>query len=639
MRPFLDAIDDRVLVSDGAMGTMLYATGVFVNRSFDALNLIDPDRVTRVHEDYVAAGADVIETNTFGANRIKLRAFGLADRLADINAEGARIARRAARGMAYVAGAIGPLGIRIEPWGKTGRDEAEAYFREQAQALLDGGVDLFILETFRDVNEIGAAIAAVRSVCALPVVAQMTIEQDGNSLDGTPPEQFAPALQAGGADVIGINCSIGPAHMLETIERMSALTGARLSAQPNAGQPRDIEGRTIYLTSPEYMASYARRFVQLGVRLVGGCCGTTPEHVRQIKTAVARTSAQAASSRAAGSRAQTARGGPEGPALQKTTESVAPVLSDWPTMDPPIPRSEKSFLAHALACGRFVTMVELLPPKGHAGDEALELARRLRIRGVDIVHIPEGPSGPRMSALALAVLIQQRTGIETVLQYSCRDRNLLGMQSDLLGAHAMGLRNVVIITGDVRPVGDYPDATAVFDVDSIGLVNVVSRLNHGLDVGGQRIGSPTAFHVGVAVNPGAEDPEGEIRRFEYKVEAGAEFAVTRPVFDLPSFERLHKRIESSRVPIVLGLWPFESVLEAEFMANEVPGVHVPEAVIERMRRTDTPRGAAAEGVAIACELGAALRDRVQGIHVAAPLGRLEAALEVVEAVRHRVRFP
>jgi homocysteine S-methyltransferase len=612
MVPFLAALDDRVLVCDGAMGTVLYAKGIFLNRSFDALNLTDPSRVARVHEEYVHAGADVVETNTFGANRIKLRAFGLADRLRDINVEGARLAVAAVRGEAYVAGAIGPLGIRIEPWGRTGIDEAETYFREQAQALFDGGVDLFVLETFRDVNEIGSAIAAVRSVCDLPVVAQMTIEEDGNSLDGTPPEQFAPALRARGADVIGINCSIGPAHMLETIERMAGLTGARLSAQPNAGRPRDIEGRTIYLTSPEYMASYTRRFITSGVRLVGGCCGTTPEHIRQIKSAASRASAQASSIAVA---------------IGRVSVAASPVAA------PGVPRAMKSAMGHALATGRFVTVVELQPPKGHDIEQVLECARMLKIHGVDVVHVPEGPSGARMSALSLAVLTQQRTGIETVLEYSCRDRNLLGMQSDLLGAHAMGVRNLVVVTGDVRPVGDYPDATAVFDVDSIGLVNMVARLNHGLDIGGQTIGTPTAFHIGVTVNPGAEDLDAEIRRFEYKAEAGAEFAVTRPVFDVGSFERLYARIASARLPIILGLWPFESLLTAEFMANEVAGVHVPEAVLARMRRAPTAGAAEAEGIAIAREVGCALKGAIQGLHVAAPFARVEPALAIVEAVR------
>jgi homocysteine S-methyltransferase len=603
LKPFLEALDERVLVCDGAMGTVLYGQGVFINRCFDSLNLTDPDRVTAVHRDYVQAGADVLETNTFGANRIKLRAFGLADSLVDINVAGVRVARAAAGETAYVAGAIGPLGLRIEPWGRTANDEAQGYFREQAAALVQGGVDVILLETFRDLNEIGAAIAAVRSVCRLPLVAQMTIEEDGNTLDGTPPEQFVPALQASGADVIGINCSIGPAHMLEALERMAGLTSVRLSAQPNAGRPRDIEGRTIYLTSPEYMASYARRFLAHRVRLVGGCCGTTPEHIARIKAAVDGTT----TTRAA-----------------KRTTVAAP-----PTPATPIVRAEKSFLSHALGRGRHVTIVEVPLPKGHIGDETLDQARALRIRGVDLAFVADRSSGPRVSALALAVLLQQRAGIETMLEYPTRDRNLLSMQSDLLGAHTLGIRNIVAVTGDVRPVGDYPDATTVAEVDSIGLVNAVVRLNRGLDVGGQTIGAPTAFHIGVTVNAGAEDLEHEIRRFEYKVNAGAEFIVTRPVFDRRTFERLLPRIEQAKLPIILGLRPFESVLDAECLANEEPGTSVPADVLDRMRAAGDPDAGAAFGVRVARELYDALKGHVQGVFVAAPLGRLDLALEVL----------
>ena len=618
MKPFLDALDERVLVCDGAMGTMLYAKGVFINRCFDALNLAESGRVAEVHDEYVRAGADVIETNTFGANRIKLRGFGLADRLRDINVEGGRLARSAANGQAYVAGAIGPLGIRIEPWGRTGKDEAEAFFREQADGLLAGGVDLFVMETFRDVTELLAAIAAIRSICDLPVVAQMAIEEDGNSLDGTPPEQFVPALESH-ADVVGVNCSIGPASMLETIDRMSAITRARLSAQPNAGRPRDIEGRNIYLASPEYMASYARRFMSHGARLVGGCCGTTPEHIRQIKMAVKAFAPEVARA-VAGERAA-------------ATSAPAAVATDRDEAVSSVPKAERSRLARALVEGRFATIVELTPPKGVVSDALIDHARLLKTHGVDVVHIPDGPRGARMSALSLAVLVQQNARIETVLQYSCRDRNLLGMQSDLLGAHAMGVRNVMIVTGDVSHVGDYPDASAVFDVDSIGLTNVVSRLNRGLDIGGQAIGSPTSFHIGVQVNPGAEDLDGEIRRFEYKVEAGAEFAVTKPVFDVETFERFFKRMESARLPLIIGLWPFESVLNAEFMANEVPGVRVPDPVLERMRRVSGPEAALAEGVAIAREVGRSLKGIVQGVHVAAPSGHIESAVEVLAGLR------
>ena len=617
MKPFLEAIDQRVLVCDGAMGTMLYAKGVFINHCFDALNITDPGRVAEVHQGYVRAGADVLETNTFGANRIKLRGFGLADRLRDINIEGVRLARSVAGRQAYVAGAMGPLGVRIEPWGKTGRDEAEAFFREQAAALLAGGVDLFILETFRDLNELLAAIAAVRSVCALPVVAQMTIEEDGNTLDGTPPEQFAPALEPH-ADVVGVNCSIGPAPMLETIERMAAVTRARLAAQPNAGRPRDIEGRNIYLSSPEYVASYARRFISHGVRLVGGCCGTTPEHIGLISRAVRALAPEEA------------RAAARDRSSHHAAAHVSVAAADGSV--PVVPRAGRSQLSHALAEGRFVTIVQLPLPKGHLSDAVLEQAGALKTLGVDVVLLRDGQGGARMSALSLAVLIQQKVHIETLLQYSCRDRNLLGMQSDLLGAHAMGLRNVMLVTGDSRMVGDYPDATAVFDVDSIGLTNVVTRLNHGLDIGGQTIGSPTAFHIGVQVTPGAESLENEVRRFEYKVAAGAEFAMTKPVFDAATFERFHRRVESSRLPLILGLWPFESVLNAEFMANEVPGVRVPDAVLDRIRRAPTPEAEAAEGIAIAREVGAALKGIVQGVHVAAPSGRVEAAVEVLQGI-------
>jgi len=612
------------------MGTMLYAKGVFINRCFDSLNLTSADTVADIHHEYVRAGADVIETNTFGANRVKLRAFGLGDRVRDINVEGVRIARRAARGQAYVAGAIGPLGVRIEPWGKTSTDEAQTYFQEQAAALVDGGVDLFILETFRDPHECGAAIAAVRSVSALPIVAQMTIEDDGNSLDGTPPEQFVAELEKRGVDVIGVNCGIGPAHMLETVERIAAVTHTRLSAQPNAGRPRDIEGRNIYLSSPEYMASYARRFVLQGVRLVGGCCGTTPEHTRHMAAAVKQLQAGAPRSGKTGVPAPRSPSSPNSqfPIPKPRGDSV----SERVVVDaPPVPRVEKSRFAAALAARRFVRLVQLLPPKGHVGEQVIDQARALKARGVDVVSIPDGPRGPRMSALSLAVLVQQAADIETVLQYSCRDRNLLGMQSDLLGAHAMGVRNLIVVTGDAHTVGDYPDATLVFDVDSVGLANVVSRLNRGFDIGGQAIGAPTAFHVGVMINVGADDLDAEVRRFEYKVEAGAEFVVTRPVFDPAAFERLHSRVASAGLPILVGIWPFDSARQAEFMANEVPGVVVPNAVLARMRAVGDD-GAAAEGIAIARETMSTIRGMVQGVHVTAPGGRIEGALAVLDGM-------
>jgi methionine synthase I (cobalamin-dependent)/5,10-methylenetetrahydrofolate reductase len=621
MQSFAEALNDRVLVCDGAMGTMLYAKGVFINKSWDALNVTQPDLVAQVHEEYVRAGADIVETNTFGANRIKLASFGIADRLRAINEQGAKIARHAARDQAYVAGAMGPLGIRIEPWGKTGVDEAREYFREQAQALADGGVDLFILETFRDLNEIGAAIDAVRSVSGKPIIAQMTTDEDGNTLDGTSPERFAPELERRGSTIIGVNCAVGPAPMLETIERMEAVSRLKLSAQPNAGKPRDVEGRNLYLCSPEYMASYARRFILHNVRVVGGCCGTTPEHIRQIKAAVRGLAPGVVRTAGSGSAAGVREGLP------------APARLD-PALAPPVPREQKSRLAHAMAHGTFVVAVELAPPRGFQTDAVVERARRLRIRGVDVVNIPDGlRAGARLSALSLAVLIEQQVGIETLLHYSCRDRNLLGIQSDLLGAHAMGLRNLLLITGDPGRVGDYPDATAVFDVDSIGLTNVVSRLNHGCDVGGQAIGAPTGFHLGVSVNPAAPNMDQELRRFEYKVEAGAEFVVTRPVFDVRGFEPFLKRLEAARLPVVAGVFPFESARNAEFMANEVPGVRVPDALLDRMRRADGPEAEAAEGIAIAREIAAQLRSAVQGLQVSTQSGDIDEALAVLDGLR------
>ena len=591
------------------MGTMLYAKGIFINRCFESLNLTQPTLVTDVHREYLAAGADVIETNTFGASRVKLRGFGLGDQVRAINLAGARLAREAAGDGAYVAGAIGPLGVRIEPWGKTGIDEAREYFREQAAALVEGGVDLFILETFRDWNEAAAAVEAVKSVCALPIVALVTTEEDGNSLDGTPPEQFGPALAGRGADIVGVNCSVGPAPMLETVERLAAVLDVPLAAQPNAGKPRDIEGRNIYLCSPEYMASYARRFIAHGVRLVGGCCGTTPDHIRQIALAVKQLAPDVAR---------------VGQAVPLKAVTVA-----TPHARPPVPLAEKSALGAALASGRFVSGVEIVPPRGHGTEDTVASARTLAARGMDLVMVSDAPrGGARVGAVALAALIRQ-AGIEPLLQYSCRDRNLLGIQSDLLGAHALGVRNLLGITGDVRRIGDYPDATAVFDVDSIGLTHVISRLNHGLDIAGQPIGDPTALVAGVMVNPAAPDLDRELRRFEFKVEAGAEYVVTRPVFDVAAFERFMRRVTQFRVPVIAGVWAFDSVLNAEFMANEVPDVAVPGHLVDRMRRRNTASAADAEGVKIAQELLAALRGMTAGVVVSTPAGRVDRALDVL----------
>ncbi len=597
------------------MGTMLYQRGVFLNRSFDELNIAQPDLVAEVHQAYVRAGADVIETNTFGANRIKLSHFGIAADVHAVNLQGARIAKHAAREYAYVAGSIGPLGVRIEPWGKMGADEAEAIFREQAAALEEGGVDLFVLETFRDVNELQAAMRAVRSVSDKPIVAQVTTEEDGNTLDGTPPETFAPLLEQAGASVIGLNCSVGPAAMLETLERISRLTPLRLSAQPNAGRPRDVEGRNIYLSSPEYMASYARRFINNGVKLVGGCCGTTPDHIRHIRQAVRTLQPDRRASRRLPADSDAARGRPTSPTA------------------PAVATRDKSALSAAFDAGRFVIAAELLPPRGYETDDFIVTATALKSRGIDLISVPDyHTGGARMSALLAAALIQQRAGAEALLHYTCRDRNLIGMQADLLGAHALGLRNVLLVTGDPAREGDYSDATSVFDVDSIGLTNMVTRLNHGFDVGGQTIGRPTAFLTGVAFNPFAVSPDQEQRRFEFKQEAGAEFVVVPPVFDLDGFLQALPQLRAAARPVLVGLHVLADSREAEFLANEVPGVRMPAAVVARMREAEAEGRHAAEGLAVATELAGALREHVAGLVLSGTDGLVAAA----ESIRGKV---
>ena len=608
-RDFLELLGERVVVFDGAMGTRLYDMGVFLNKCFDELNVSNPDLVETVHNSYVGAGADVIETNTFGANRLKLEKHGLGDQVGPINLAGAAIARRAAGEDTLVAGAIGPLGVRIEPWGPTSVEEASALFAEQAGALAEGGVHLFSIETFYDLAEIEAAVTGVRSVSSLPIVAHMTLEDDGNSLEGVAPEVFGARLASLDVQAVGVNCSVGPAAMLDAIERMASVVHLPLAAQPNAGKPRAVDNRNLYLCSPEYMAAYSRRFIEAGARIVGGCCGTTHEHIKAIRRAVR---AAAPRTRRVSVRAASATAAPE----------VAPV-----------PVEERSRLAAGIAEGRFVVSVEMLPPRGHDLVKTIAGAKTLRDAGVDAINIPDGPrASARMSPLAMAVRLERELGIETIIHYCCRDRNLLGMQSDLLGAHALGLRNILIITGDPPKLGDYPDATAVFDVDSIGLTNVVTRLNRGLDVGGNAIGDPTAYYVGCGVNPGSPDLDREVARFEWKVDAGAQFCVTQPVFDVEALLRFLERVRHVRIPMIAGVWPLASYRNAEFMNNEVPGVNVPESILERMRGADTKEKSRKEGVDIAREALGELAPYVQGVQISAPFGRVQTALEVAEAI-------
>ncbi|MDX1675637.1 MAG: bifunctional homocysteine S-methyltransferase/methylenetetrahydrofolate reductase, partial [Longimicrobiales bacterium] len=607
--------DDHPHLFDGAMGTELYARGVYINKCYDELSLTDPDLLRGVHEDYVRAGAELLETNTFGANPVKLQEYGLEGRVREINARAAEIAREAAGDGVLVGGAIGPLGLRIEPYGPTSTEEARSAFREQVDGLVEGGVDFFVLETFADLSEIREALGAVRDACDLPVVAQMTIQEDGTTLYGTAAELIGRRLDEWGADVIGLNCSVGPHGILSGIERLAAVTDRPLSAQPNAGLPREIEGRKIYMASPDYMAKYAKRLIQAGAKFVGGCCGTTPEHIATISDAVHAMS----------------------PGRTRTRIEVERVDAGHEGAVEPVPLAARSRLGRKLAGGQMVTSVEILPPKGVNPSKMLAGVRKLHRAGVDAVNVPDGPRAQmRMGVLATSMLVEQAVGIEAVVHYACRDRNLLGMLSDLLGAHAMGLRNLLLITGDPPKMGPYPDATAVFDIDSIGLTNLVSRLNHGVDPGGNPTGEPTAFTVGVGANPGAIDPDHELNRFYWKVEAGAEYAITQPVFDPDQLVRFLDELERReiRIPVVPGIWPLVSLRNAEFLANEVPGITVPEPVIDRMRRAQEKgkEHAVQEGIAIAREMFVAVRDEVQGLQVSAPFGRVELALEVMREV-------
>jgi homocysteine S-methyltransferase len=613
METFQQLLDsDKAYIFDGAMGTMLYTKGIYINRSYDELNLVAPDLVREVHAEYVRAGAEIIETNTFGANVNKLQPYGLEANVREINIKAARIAREAAGSRALVAGAIGPLGLRIEPYGPTSFDEAKQMFSDQASALLEGDVDLFIVETFSDISELHQAILAVRELCDLPIVAQVTIQMDGNTLFGATPEVFTKRLAEWGADVIGLNCGVGPAIVLNAIEKMRALTDKKLSAQPNAGLPRDVGGRQIYMCSPEYMAEYSRRIVQAGASFIGGCCGSTPAHIKMIADAIRQFH-------------------PRTTQVHVSETAKVSVRDLKPPEVNVVPAEERSNWARKIAKGEFVTTVEVLPPKGCNPWKTLDAIRLLKDAGVDGVNIPDGPRAQtRMGAMATALMVQKEIGIEPVLHYCCRDRNLLGMMSDLLGAAALGLRNLLVITGDPPKMGPYPDATAVFDIDAIGLTNMVNKLNHGLDIGNNPIGDPTSFSIGVGVNPGAVNMDEELRRFEWKIEAGAEYAITQPVFDIEQLREFLKRIEHCRIPIIAGIWPLVSFRNAEFLHNEVPGVRVTPEIMERMRAASaiSKEEGRDEGLRIARESLAEVRDLIQGVQVSAPFGNVKYALEV-----------
>ena len=614
MPQFADIFDSRPVLADGAMGTVLYARGVFINRCYDELNISDPGLILAIHEEYLQAGAEILESNTFGANRFRLARYGLGAKVAEINAAGVRVARQAVDrlkekqgGEAWVAGAIGPLGVRLEPLGKTGLDEARAAFAEQISALADAGADFLFVETMSALDEAHEALAAAREVAPqLPVLVMMTVDDESNCLDGSSPAHAASLLTQWGAGAIGVNCSSGPTAVLTAVEAMRAATSLPVAAMPNAGMPRAVEGRNIYLCSPEYMASFARKAIAAGAQFVGGCCGTTPNHIRAMRSAMRAIDEQ----------------------VRIEVPGTAPSVS---TETPPAPLGARSRVGHMVEQGSFVTLVEIVPPKGIDCMQEIEGARILAKLGVHAISVPSSPrASARMSAQSLCIQIQQQTGIETILHYTCRDRNLLSIQSDLLGAASLGLHNILCMTGDPPKLGNYPDATAVFDVDSIGLVNIVRRLNHGLDIGANTIGASTNFTIAVTANPGVPDIEQELRRFFYKVEAGAEYAITQPVFDLRLLEAFLKRIEGHRIPVIAGIWPLISLRNAEYMKNDLR-VSMPEEIMWRMAQADTPETARREGILIAQEMLEAVRPLVQGVQVSAPFGQYIVAAEVISS--------
>ena len=604
---FRELVAKGPVLFDGAMGTMLYSMGIFINRSFDETNISNPELVSRVHRAYVDAGAMVLQSNTFAANRVRLAKFGLDESLKRINISGVRLAREAAGNAALVAGSMGPTGVVPDLYHSASTDGLRDTFREQADVLLGAGVDLMILETFRHPAEIRLAIEAIHGLQAdMPVIALMSFGKDLRAADGSDPAMMAGLLLEWGADVIGSNCGVGPAQVYDV---MAAMAGDNriLMAQPNAGLPRNVDSRVMYMATPDYFAEYARRYVDMGVKVIGGCCGSTPEHIRAMAQALKM-------------RAPVTKIPPRKPL--KGIAGVEPMKQ--------VPLKGRSEFGAALSKG-FVVSVELDPPRGLDITPVVNGVKDLVNGGVRFVNIADGPrASARMSPSALALILRDK-GVEPIVHVTTRDRNLLGIQADLLGMHTLGIRNLLVITGDPSKLGDYPDSTTVYDLDSVGLLRLISDLNRGIEPSGRSIGSQTSFVKGSGVEPGAPNFEKEIEKLFKKVEAGADFIMTQPIFDYVTMERFLAATKDIKVPLLMGVWPLASYRNAEFMNNEVPGVHIPDTVMARMKVANKGPKARKEGIAIAREMIARFRDRVQGIYIMPPFGRLKAALSVLES--------
>jgi methionine synthase I (cobalamin-dependent)/5,10-methylenetetrahydrofolate reductase len=608
IQPFRERLKAGVIICDGGMGTYLNQKGVSYDHCFDELNLSRPKLIEEVHREYIAAGAEIIETNTFGSNGVRLAAYGLEGKVREFNIAGCKIAREA-RDITgkdiLIAASIGPLGKHLEPFGKVNPDEAFTYFRQQVEALLEGGVDLFIIETMSNLEEMEIAVKAIKQVSELPIVAQMTYTAEGKTLMGNSPEDVVARLAPLGVDVVGANCSVGPQKMLEVIEQIAELGPAYISAQPNAGLPRLYGGRFVYFSSPDYFGEYARKFVDAGVTLVGGCCGTTPDHIKAVSEALKDVHPIAKHQKATA----TIKARPAVP--KPRAEQVSPFLDK---------------LKH-----KFVVSVEIDPPKGTNPDKLIKVAGELREAGADAVNIADSPMARvRMSCLALAYLIKQSVDIDIILHFTTRDRNLMGLQSDLLGANAIGIRDILALTGDPPHVGDYPHATAVYDVDSIGLVSVISKLNSGFDFSGNSVGKPTKLSIGVAANPTAPDIDLELARLERKIAAGAQYIFTQPMYDLDIINDFLNKISKFSLPIMLGVLPLVSYKHAEFMHYEVPGILVPEPVRQRMSKAGEK--SAKEGELISLEIIDQIKQSVAGLYLMPSFGKFDTCLNILRKI-------
>lgn len=616
---FLEKLNDRVLLGDGAMGTEIYKRGVFINRCYDELNLTNPDLIRQIHADYVKAGADIIETNTFLANPVHLAAYGLEKKTRYIIAAGVKLAREAiGKREVFVAGAVGPLVRHLAPIGRVSLDEARAAYREQIGAMVDAGVDVILLETFTSIRELELVYKVARSVTKLPVMAQLAFS---DATDATPEEAVA-QLEKWGVDVAGTNCANGPQVVWSIIQRMRAVSHMKLSAMPNAGMPQVVEGRTMYLATPEYMAEYARRIVQSGANIIGGCCGTTPADIAEMKNFLKSIFPSPSMGEGQGGGVGKVKHPPPNPLPSR--EGGVEIT--------PIPLAEKSPFGAVLG-KKFAVSVELDPPHGLDPSKVIEAAKFLHAQGIDACNIADGPRAiARMSPMSLASLIKQQVGLQTIVHYCCRDRNLLGMQMDLIGANAMGLNNVLIITGDPPKMGNYPAATAVFDVDAIGLLHFANGLNHGRDLAGKSLGAATKLVLGCGCNPGAVNLDVEVERYGKKVEAGAEYVFSQPVYDPAMLQEFLKRTAHVKpIPFFVGILPLASLKNAEFFHNEIPGMQIPEAVMKRMASASTKEAQHWEGIAIAREALAAAKKmpRVQGTYIFPPFGNYKAVMDVL----------